>query len=392
MVVTWNLSNTQSKIIPHTHQVSDITNFPTDVSYFNNDAGYITKDVNDLTNYYKKTEVYTKWETDTAISTAVASVYRYKGSVADYDHLPVSGMVVWDVYNVEAAHDTEPKFDAGTNVAWNGSAWDPLAWDVDLSHYYTKDEVDALIPSVSYTKAQINTMTWLNDAVASFDWVSSVVDQSTHQITATDVLNTDIEDALEKDADSIKKIVSAYNALETRTDTNETNIANAQTAIANMYTKTEINTMTGLNDATAGFVSNTLTEGADGKIAIVNNSNKTISAAETDNKAAIEVLANAHWNLVDRVASLETGDDESTRWISVNMSGTETTKQDAFVTTTSVVIPTYGSTPNGHINLFVDNGSVKITSTASENMTVYLCIIKNPLVQSNWGNTEPVGN
>jgi hypothetical protein len=52
--------------------------------------------------------------------------------------------------------------------------------------------------------------------------------------------------------------------------------------------------MTGLNDATAGFVSNTLTEGADGKIAIVNNSNKTISAAETDNKAAIEVLANAH--------------------------------------------------------------------------------------------------
>jgi hypothetical protein len=76
------------------------------------------------------------------------------------------------------------------------------------------------------------------------------------------------------------------------------------------------------------------------------------------------------------------------------MSWTETTKQDAFVTTTSVVIPTYGSTPNGHINLFVDNGSVKITSTASENMTVYLCIIKNPLVQNQnqnngWGQNNP---
>jgi len=38
--------------------------------------------------------VYTKGETDTAISTAVSSVYRYKGSVATFDALPVTGMVV----------------------------------------------------------------------------------------------------------------------------------------------------------------------------------------------------------------------------------------------------------------------------------------------------------
>lgn len=379
-MVAWNLSNTQSKVIPHNHLWQDLLDAPTNVSFFTNDAGYITKDVDDLTYYYKKNEVYTKWETDTAISTAVASVYRYKGSVADYDHLPVSGMVVWDVYNVAAAHDTNPKFDAGTNVAWDGSAWDPLAWDVDLSDYYTKEEIDELIPWQAYTKVQINTMTWLNDAVASFDWVSLAVDQQTKQITATDVTDTDIEDAFEYDADAIKKIVSAYNALETRVDTAEWNISQALIDIANVYTKAEINTMTGLNNASAGFVSNTLTEWNDGKIAIVNNSNRTLSQAETDNKWAIEVLANAHGNLVDRVSALETWDDEWTKRDSIAMSGTETTKNISFVNNTCVVIPTYSKEPDGHIKLYVDNGSVKVTSSASEsNLTVYLCIIKNPL-------------
>ena len=383
-MVAWNLSNTQSKVIPHQHLKQDIIDFPTNVSEFTNDAWYITKDVDNLTYYYKKNEVYTQWETDSAIRTAVASVYRYKGSVQSYENLPTAqstpAPVVWDVYNVEQAHTTAPVFDAGTNVAWNGTAWDPLAGEVDLSDYYTKEEIDELIPWQAYTKVQINTMTWLNDAVASFDWVSLTVNQSTNQITATDVTDTDIEDALEYDADAIKKIVSAYNALETRMDTAESDIWQAQIDLSNMYTKTQINTMSGLNDASAGFVSNTLTEWNDGKIAIVNNSNRSISQAETDNKWAIEVLANAHGNLVDRVSALETWDDEWTKRDSIAMSGTETTKNISFVNNTCVVIPTYSKEPDGHIKLYVDNGSVKVTSSASEsNLTVYLCIIKNPL-------------
>lgn len=378
---TWNLSNTQSKVIPHQHLKQDILDFPTNVSEFTNDAGYITKDVNDLTNYYNKSEVYTKGETDTAISTAVSSVYRYKGSVATFDALPVTGMVVWDVYDVRAEFDIwDDHFPAWTDVAWNGTSWNPLGGELDLSDYYTKEEIDEKIPWTAYTKAQINTMTWLNDAVASFDWVNLVVDSSTKQITATDVTDTDIEDALEKDADSIKKIVAAYNALENRVDWAETDIGTLQTGLANTYTKSEINTMTWLNSASAWFVSNTLTEGSDGKIAIVNNSNRSISDAETDNKAAIEVLANAHWNLVDRVDAIEEGQDQWTKRDSIAMSGTETTKNIAFVNNTCVVIPTYSKEPDWHIKLYVDNGSVKVTSSAAEsNLTVYLCIMKNPL-------------
>ncbi len=41
---------------------------PTKTSQISNDSGYITKDVNNLTNYYKKTETYTQAETNTLLN------------------------------------------------------------------------------------------------------------------------------------------------------------------------------------------------------------------------------------------------------------------------------------------------------------------------------------
>lgn len=66
----------------------------------------------------------------------VGSAVNYKGQVADYASLPASPSV-WDMYNVVAAHTTAPKFDAGTNVVWNGTSRDPMAEMVDLSNLVT---------------------------------------------------------------------------------------------------------------------------------------------------------------------------------------------------------------------------------------------------------------
>jgi len=93
-------------------------------------SNFITKDVDNLTNYYKKTETYTKTEVDNKVS----SVYRYRGTVSTYGDLPTTGLVVGDVYNVEQA-DSEHGIQAGDNVAWNGSTWDKLSGNVDLSGY-----------------------------------------------------------------------------------------------------------------------------------------------------------------------------------------------------------------------------------------------------------------
>ena len=79
---------------------------------------------------------YTKSETDTKINAAVASAYKYKGSVTA-DKLPTSGQVVGDVYNIT---NDSSYGKAGMNVAWNGTTWDALGSNVDLSNYVTTSD------------------------------------------------------------------------------------------------------------------------------------------------------------------------------------------------------------------------------------------------------------
>lgn len=79
---------------------------------------------------------YTKSETDTKINAAVASTYKYKGSVTA-DKLPTSGQVVGDVYNIT---NDSSYGKAGMNVAWNGTTWDALGSNVDLSNYVTTSD------------------------------------------------------------------------------------------------------------------------------------------------------------------------------------------------------------------------------------------------------------
>ena len=66
----------------------------------------------------------------------VGSAVNYKGQVQDYASLPANPNT-GDMYNVVEAHTTAPKFNAGTNVVWNGTSWDPMAEMIDLSNLVT---------------------------------------------------------------------------------------------------------------------------------------------------------------------------------------------------------------------------------------------------------------
>ena len=70
----------------------------------------------------------------TAAQLGLATVYKYKGSVETYADLPTSEQQIGDVYNVKQA-DPDHNIEAGDNVAWDGTAWDILAGDTDLSGY-----------------------------------------------------------------------------------------------------------------------------------------------------------------------------------------------------------------------------------------------------------------
>ena len=136
---------------------------PTQTSDITNNSGFITKDVDNLTNYTKSsslatvatsgkfadllnkpttisgygiTDAYTKTEIDNK----VASVYKYKGSVATIENLPTTGQVVGDVYNVESN---------GANYAWDGTNWDKLGETIDLSPYLLKTDAASTYATIA---------------------------------------------------------------------------------------------------------------------------------------------------------------------------------------------------------------------------------------------------
>ena len=89
-------------------------------------------------------DAYTKEQVDAK----VASVYRVKGSVANFDALPTTA-VIGDVYNLT---------DTGANyvcVVANPAEWDKLSETVDLSHCVTSDEVSTV---VSMTQTEYDTL------------------------------------------------------------------------------------------------------------------------------------------------------------------------------------------------------------------------------------------
>ena len=94
---------------------------------------------------YGITDAYTKTEVDAKVT----SVYRYRGTVSAYADLPSSGQEVGDVWNIETADSTHG-IKAGDNVAWNGTTWDVLAGEIDLTAYPTKSELATVATTGDY--------------------------------------------------------------------------------------------------------------------------------------------------------------------------------------------------------------------------------------------------
>lgn len=113
----------------------DITSIESDITELQGSLGSAEGDIAAVTNALDAHKAdYDNPHKVTAAQLGLATVYKYKGSVETYADLPTSDQQVGDVYNVKQA-DPDHNIEAGDNVAWDGTTWDILAGDTDLSGY-----------------------------------------------------------------------------------------------------------------------------------------------------------------------------------------------------------------------------------------------------------------
>ena len=113
----------------------DITSIEGDITELQGSLGSAEGNITAVTNALDAHKAdYDNPHKVTAAQLGLATVYKYNGSVETYADLPTSGQKVGDVYNVKQA-DPDHNIEAGDNVAWDGTAWDILAGDTDLSGY-----------------------------------------------------------------------------------------------------------------------------------------------------------------------------------------------------------------------------------------------------------------
>ena len=121
--------------------------------------GFVTKMVDDLTNYYLKTETYTKSETDTLIAAVKQFTYE---SVATLPTAAESTM--HKIWLVPATGGTGQNVKDEYITIQNGSAykWEKIgSTDIDLSGYSTTEQMNAAIASAVSgfkTEAQIRAI------------------------------------------------------------------------------------------------------------------------------------------------------------------------------------------------------------------------------------------
>lgn len=113
----------------------DITSIEGDITELQGSLGDAEGDITTVKNALDAHKAdYNNPHKVTAAQLGLATVYKYKGSVETYADLPTSNQQIGDVYNVKQA-DPDHNIEAGDNVAWDGTAWDILAGDTDLSGY-----------------------------------------------------------------------------------------------------------------------------------------------------------------------------------------------------------------------------------------------------------------
>ena len=240
-------------------------------------SAFITRLVDDLVNYYTKSETYTKTEIDNMVSAIP------KFAIQVVNSLPTQNISPTTVYLLTS--QTQENGNLYTEYLYVGNSWELLgSQTVDLSGYYTAAEVDALLNGLSvsghthddryYTESEIDgKVQEINSAIAGKATASHTHDDRYYT-------ETEIDNKLsEKSNAGHSHVLSDVTGLESA-------LAGKQNSLTIDGSPTENST----NPVTSGGVYTALAGKAD---ANHNHSGVYAPASHTHTKSQITDLANA---------------------------------------------------------------------------------------------------
>ena len=137
------LSGVTSAIQDQIDGKADQSDIPTLISQLTNDSGFITNAVSDLVNYYTKDETYTRTE----ISNMISAIPKF--SIQVVQTLPSSGISTTTIYLTPSSGGSGNSY---SEYIYVNSQWELIgSTAVDLSDYYTKAQVNAMVTPVQST-------------------------------------------------------------------------------------------------------------------------------------------------------------------------------------------------------------------------------------------------
>ena len=134
------ISVNSTGVSPDINKNVDIS-VPTKTSDLNNDSGFITKAVNDLTNYYLKSDTYTKTEVDALIA-AITTI-----NILVVQTLPTQNISTSTIYFVpKATASSQNVYDEYINLDGTTAGWELIGdTQIDLTNYIQKSLTAGLV-------------------------------------------------------------------------------------------------------------------------------------------------------------------------------------------------------------------------------------------------------
>ena len=124
----------------------------------NNAVQQVEQVISTMPTDYVKTSTFEAYKQE--VSSKISAVYRFKGSVASYNALPVYDREIGDVWNV---------LDTGANYAWTSEGWDKLSENFDLSAYALKEDVPGKMSDLE------NDSGYITEEQAEIDYVKNSI-------------------------------------------------------------------------------------------------------------------------------------------------------------------------------------------------------------------------